>query len=83
MEIFPPINIVSSQGYMADYKYSSDLFIDSDFNSKIPIPILEQYQYVELIARVHYGSLNRISIKLLWDDDYGKDSVKVRTPTVA
>jgi Tfp pilus assembly pilus retraction ATPase PilT len=64
-----------------DFPEGNELFIDSDVKRKFPVPILEQHQYVELLTASSLGSPNRITIKLLWDDEYKKDNEKILTPT--
>lgn len=59
------------------------LFIESEVADKFPIPILESFQHVELTALNEFRSPRRIHIKLIWDDDFGKDNTKVLTPTVS
>ncbi len=60
----------------------NDLLIETDVSSKFPAPMLEQHQYIELIACVTMGSPPRMVIKLIWDDDSGVRIEKIVTPTV-
>ncbi len=43
---------------------------------------MEQHQSVELIAAIHLSSKLRSHIKLIWDDDSGKDQEKELTPAL-
>lgn len=58
------------------------LFIESEVTDKFPVPILESFQRVDLTAINEFRSASRIHVKLIWDDDFGKDNEKVLTPTV-
>jgi hypothetical protein len=49
---------------------------------KFPHPILEQHQYIELPVWVGFGSKLRAHIKLIWDDDLGKNYEKELTPGI-
>lgn len=60
----------------------SDLFLDGDIARKLPTPILERHQSVELIAAVDMGSPSRVHIRLEWDDDAGSDWAKELTPVL-
>jgi len=59
------------------------LLHSGDIGRKFPIPIMEQYQSVNLIARVHMSSPSKAHIKLVWDDDSGTDFEKELTPIVS
>lgn len=59
------------------------VLIPDEVQAKFPIPILEQYQSVELLAAVTYGSPSRMTIKLTWDDESGTDNEKILTPTIS
>jgi hypothetical protein len=61
---------------------STDLLMQGDIDEKFPVPILEQHQWVELIAVVHMQSPPRAYIRLTWDDDHAKDNNKELTPSV-
>ena len=58
------------------------MLIPNDIEGKFPIPILEQFQSVELLASVSFGSSSRMTIKLIWNDDEGYDKSKILTPTI-
>jgi len=66
-----------------EFPEGNELIMDDDIRDKFPIPILEQYQYVELMAVVYDQSPSRLMVKLIWDDNMGKDKSKIITPTVA
>lgn len=58
------------------------LLMSSDISHKFPHPILDQHQSVELIAVVSLSSTLRTHIKLIWDDETGKDHEKELTPSI-
>ncbi len=58
------------------------ILMASDISRKFPIPILEQYQSVELIVANHLGAGPRVHIKLQWDDETGADHEKELTPSL-
>lgn len=60
----------------------ADLLHAGDIADKFPIPILEQHQSAEVIASVHMQSANRTHIKLMWDDDMGRNNTKELTPVL-
>lgn len=66
-----------------EFLEGDELFIESEVNDKFPIPILESFQHVGLTALNEFRSPQRIHIKLIWDDGFGKDNTKVLTPTVS
>lgn len=65
-----------------EFPEGNDLVLSIDIESKFPVPILEQFQSVELIASVGFGSPSRMAVKLIWDDDEKHDKSKVVTPTI-
>lgn len=65
-----------------EFPGGNEILINSDIQDKFPIPILEQHQSVELIAAIDMQSPSRMTIKLIWDDETGKDNEKELTPTV-
>ena len=60
----------------------TDLLMQGDIDEKFPVPILEQHQWVELIAVVHMQSPPRAHIRLIWDDAHAVDNTKELTPSV-
>ena len=58
------------------------VLVSDDVQNKFPIPILEQYQSVELLAAVVFQSPSRMTIKLIWNDESGTDNEKTLTPTI-
>ena len=58
------------------------VLVFDDVQDKFPIPILEQYQSVELLAAVTFQSQSRMTIKLIWNDESGTDNEKTLTPTI-
>lgn len=67
---------------LIDLDLDSSLLPADELQRKFPIPVLEQHQSVELIVAVTLGSGVRVHIKLLWDDEAGKDNEKELTPVV-
>lgn len=65
-----------------EFPEGNEILINSDIHNKFPIPILEQHQSVELIAAIFLQSPSRMTIKLIWDDESGKDNEKELSPTV-
>lgn len=72
----------TAQNVRLEFLEGDGLFIESEVAEKFPIPILESFQHVDLMALNEFRSSRRIHIKLIWDDDFGKDNTKVLTPTV-
>ncbi|MDP2700412.1 hypothetical protein [Thalassospira sp.] len=65
-----------------EFPEGNDTFINSDVERKFPLEVLEQFQSVELIAAVSYGSKSKHHIKLIWDDESGADNEKSTYPTI-
>jgi hypothetical protein len=65
-----------------EFPDGNSLLYSSDLDTKLPIPILEQHQSIELLAIVGFGSDIRMTVKLIWDDDSGNDNEKILMPTV-
>lgn len=63
-----------------EFPEGNEILIGVD--DKFPVPILEQYQTVELIAALDFQSSSRLSIRLIWNDDSGNDNTKELTPTI-
>ncbi|SFI55515.1 hypothetical protein [Caulobacter sp. UNC279MFTsu5.1] len=59
-----------------------DLLIESEFQRKFPVPILEPQTSVELIAAAHFGSASRAHLKAIWDDASGTQRSKELHPTL-
>jgi hypothetical protein len=62
-----------------EFPDGNEILIDSDVKGKFPMPTLEPYQSVELLAAVHMGSPPRMAIKFIWDDPSGNNREKVQT----
>jgi len=60
----------------------NDLLIDSDISEKFPLEILEQYQWVELIAAAHMGTKQKLTLRLIWADDFSENNEKTVYPTL-
>ncbi len=67
---------------LIDMDKDNTVLIANDIQHKFPVPILEQHQSVELAAAVTHGSGPRIHIKLIWDDETGKNHEKELTPVI-
>ena len=65
-----------------EFPDGNELLMDSEVKDKFPIPLLEQFQSVELIAVTSFGSPTRITIKLIWDDEEKVNKSKIVTPTL-
>ena len=65
-----------------EFPDGNDVLIPSDVESKFPLEVLEQHHSVELIAAVHMGTKSKHHIKLIWEDDYGRDNEKSVYPTL-
>jgi hypothetical protein len=67
---------------LTDLNPSDSILIAGEIARKFPVPILEQHQWVEVIAANHMGAGPRVHIRLQWDDDAGAGHEKELTPTV-
>ncbi len=67
---------------LIDLNANDSILISSEISRKFPVPILEQHQWVEVIAANHMGAGPRVHIKLQWDDDTGAGHEKELTPTL-
>ncbi|MEH6595202.1 MAG: hypothetical protein V7736_06600 [Colwellia polaris] len=65
-----------------EFPEGNSMLHSSDLDTKLPIPIMEQHQSVELLAIVGFGSDSRMTIKLIWDDDFDNNNEKILMPTV-
>ncbi len=54
----------------------------SEIDSKFPLEVLDTFQAVELIARLHWESKNKYKLQLSWDDDYEENNEKFVYPTI-
>jgi hypothetical protein len=64
-----------------EFPQGNSMLHSSDLDSKLPIPILEQHQSVELLAIIDYRDSSRMTIKLIWDDDFSENNEKILMPT--
>lgn len=67
---------------LTDLNANDSVLISGEISRKFPVPILEQHQWVEVIAANHMGAGPRVHIKLQWDDDTGAGHEKELTPTL-
>ena len=65
-----------------EFPEGNELLIKSDIENKFPVPLLEQFQSVELIAADSMGSPSRVTVKLIWDDEERLNKSKIVTPTL-
>jgi len=79
LKIFNRGKCVAKNVKLIDMDKENSVLIESDIEDKFPVPILEQHQSVELIAAVTFDSGPRIHIKLIWDDETGKNREKKLT----
>lgn len=82
LKIFNRGKGVANNVRLLDMDKENTVLIANDIQRKFPVPILEQHQYVDLAAAVTMGSGPRIHIKLIWDDETGKDYEKELTPVI-
>ena len=73
---------VARNVWLTDLNANDSILISSEISRKFPVPILEQHQWVEVIAANHMGAGPRVHIKLQWDDDTGAGHEKELTPTL-
>lgn len=57
------------------------LLLRSEIEQKFPLPLLDQHQFVDLIAAVTLGSHLRTHVKLQWEDETGSHE-KELTPSL-
>ena len=67
---------------LTDLDANDSVLMAGEISRKFPVPILEQHQWVEVIAANHMGAGPRVHIKLQWDDDTGAGHEKELTPTL-
>lgn len=67
---------------LIDLASDNSLLITDELQRKFPVHVLEQHQSVELIVAVSNSSGLQIHIKLIWDDETGKDYEKEFMPVV-
>lgn len=67
---------------LIDLDNNDSILLASDISRKFPVPILEQHQWVDVIAAIHLGAAPRVHIKLQWDDETGVGHEKELTPTL-
>lgn len=60
----------------------NEIIVQNDIDSKFPLEVMEQHQYVELIASVHMQSPSKMIVELIWDDDTGMNQSKLFYPTL-
>jgi len=59
-----------------EFPDGNDIVDEGDIRRKFPLEALDQFQPVELLAMVTWGSNGKQHIKLVWDDDSGSDNEK-------
>jgi hypothetical protein len=56
---------------------STNLFIQSDIDSKFPLERLEPHRGVDLIATTYLGAASKQYVTIIWDDAHATDNKKV------
>lgn len=61
---------------------NAGLIQENDVARKFPAPRMEQYDFIELLVYVHFGSPSRTHLKVIWDDESGVNIEKELFPTL-
>ena len=80
LKVFNRSKGVARNVRLIDLDADDSILMDSDISRKFPLPILEQHQWVDVIASSHLDSAPRVHIKLQWDDETGTNHEKELTP---
>ena len=72
----------TAENVRIEFPDGNEVLIPDDLNSKFPMPTLEPFQNVELIAAIHMQSPSRMAIKLIWNDPSGNDREKLLNLTL-
>ena len=67
---------------LVDLHGDDSILLRGDIEVKFPLPILEQQQWVEVLASITHGGPLRAHVKLMWDDETGSDHEKEVTPSL-
>lgn len=59
------------------------LFVGGDLEAKLPIPILERHQHVDLLVSATLGGPTRSKVVLRWENERGAQFVKELTPILS
>lgn len=59
-----------------------EILLKDDIEEKFPIQKLEQHHNVEIMALVYKPSPRKAKVKLVWDDDFGKNNEKILVPYI-
>ena len=65
-----------------EFPEGDDLVLESDVDCKFPLEVLAPDKAVELVALIGCGRGNKQLIKLIWDDDSGKNNEISSYPTI-
>ena len=67
----------SASNVRIDFPSGNEILLESDLKEKFPMPALEPYQSLELIAAVCMDSPRRMDVEIIWDDHFGADRKKL------
>ena len=59
------------------------LFVGGDLEAKLPIPILERHQHVDLLVSATLGGPTRSKVRLTWENERGTQFAKELTPILS
>lgn len=59
------------------------MFVGGDLEAKLPIPILERHQHVDLLVSATLGGPTRSKVTLRWENERGAQFVKELTPILS
>jgi hypothetical protein len=65
-----------------EFPEGNDFVPQSEIDAKLPLEALEQYQSIELLTYIHFGSKSKHVVKLIWSDDHDDQNEKLSYPTL-
>lgn len=65
-----------------EFPNGNDILVASEISEKFPLEVLEQHQFVELVAAPHMESKRKHTIRLIWSDDFAEKNEKTLYPTL-
>lgn len=72
----------SARNVQIEFPERNNILHQSEIDEKFPLESLETHQAVELIASVHMGTKRKITIRLIWSDEYDEHNEKIVYPTL-
>jgi hypothetical protein len=66
-----------------DVEEGHDIFLRGDMSQKLPIPILERHQHVDLLVSATLGGSTRSRVTLRWENERGTHFSKQLTPILS